>query len=191
MLGILRCVILARFLGDSVVLRVGVHTESVTAVACATARGTVDENLHAEFDVGESTVSHDVNSVCKCRGRTESPARSAVGRDVLVAGDREVVDTISVSPVPHLRETKHIDVLIRFRGDYEEIFRVAWKSHTGFGRSSEVYFIVGSCLGGWLGCRVSHIVCPSVDGGGPTAVRLDVEGVNATDDAEEPLFAPV
>jgi hypothetical protein len=89
----------ARSVNETGLVSVRVDTTGVTTVARASSLS-VDNHLGVDGDGGDGReLVQDVESVSDGRGRSLSPARSAVLRDVLVLAPGKVVDSVHVSPV--------------------------------------------------------------------------------------------
>jgi hypothetical protein len=83
-LGVVGNVLLARRVGDALIVGESVDTSGVSTFARSTSTA-VDDNLSAEANGrGVVVLEEDVESISKCRGRSLSPAGAAVDRDVLV-----------------------------------------------------------------------------------------------------------
>lgn len=182
---------MATLLRDSVFVTVLVDSYGVSSVARTTSIA-VDDGLDGEHHSWESSVTEDVDTICKTACCSMSPAGTAVDGNVLISGVTEEVDAIDVAPVPILWELFGTQKLMGKRG-FDERSLEGWVSTVaaipmeqfmppslhwcteGFGRGSLVTFVIG----------------PSVPRNGIGALTFDTEVVLAPNDAEHTQLTPV
>merc|ERR1719313_841921 len=98
-LGVVSDVLLARGVGDALLVSEAVETAGVAALARATGTA-VDDDLSVKADRGRVLVAeHDVESVSDGAGGALGPAGATVDGDVLVLVPGEVVGVVDVAPV--------------------------------------------------------------------------------------------
>ena len=96
--GVLGLIVLARLLGDALLMSELIDTRSVAAFAAASSLA-VEDGLDREVDLGVGVLTRDVDTISKSRGGSMSPATTAILGDMLVPVHTEVVHTIDVTPV--------------------------------------------------------------------------------------------
>lgn len=159
--------------------------QRLTTIAGATSIA-INQNLNAEFDIWECSVSCNVDSVSQRRWSTMCPAWSAIHWDVLVACYWEIVDSRDISPIPVAWEDCSVEIFIRKRRGNHVILEIIRISLTSLSLK-EIAWIL------WirrLSC-VSQILSPCIFWNWPTAFGFDVQRVNSSNKSEVTFLSPI
>lgn len=81
-------------------LAIGIDIDRVAATTGRPAGMAIDQDLWCEHHVRPGAVSGDVDPVGEGAGGGVGPAAAAVLRQVLITGQRQVVNAIDIPPVP-------------------------------------------------------------------------------------------
>lgn len=106
---------------------------------------------------------------------------------MLVSGEREIINSTDVSPIPVGRKIGSLDIFVRKRTS-NKLGGILVRFTSTFSVSEIVGLIVGNRnLSG-----VSNIISPGIQGDSPvTAVTFNIEHVNTSQLSEETLFTPI
>lgn len=181
-------IVLTRFFRDTLLVSELVNTNGLTTVAAATSL-TIEDDLNTQGNIRPSSVSSNVDSISKGGGSTMSPARTTVLRNVLVSGERKIVDIADISPIPVLRKSGSIEIFVRKRTSHN--LSGVLIGFTNAGRSRmEIVGLVQRFVRANLG-RVSDIISPGVQRNSPVATLFNVKHINTSQLSVETLFTPV
>ena len=177
---VLGLVHLAGLVGNTLLVRVSVHTRVPSSVAGSGVTA-VDHLLHRQLHAGPRSLAHQVHAVSDGRGGSLCPAGAAVLRNVLVLVPGGVVATVDVADVVALGNLLRLQVGVgQRRGDHLLLTLVD---------GAAVREVASTVV------QTAHLVVQTHSLGhlrnGPRAHRLDAEVVLAAHDAEPALLSPV
>ena len=182
-LRVLSDVLLARGVGDTLLVGELVDTTGVATLAGATGTA-VDDDLGVEGDgSGVVVFEQDVETISEGAGGTLGPAGAAVHGDVLVLVPGEVVLAVNVSPVPLSGDVRLVELLPSVDGERLLTTRegglrdtAATLLHEGL-RVTHLLLGDGDLVTGVLLLLLSSVmlsaISPGVLWGGPSTVGLD------------------
>jgi hypothetical protein len=181
---------------------IDLHWPSTVARTTGT---TVEHNLRRKSNSWEGILVHNIDPISEGGSGPMSPAGTAVLRNMLVSGPREVVNTINVAPVPVGRDVLNIENFMRkWHGD------VSW---SGSLWSNDFISVEESVLGSFIFLlnfsfktreEVLNILdrfrflgafstfftfSPGINGSSKSTVSFNSDVVDASDDSEESIFS--
>ena len=92
-------VLVASLINETDIVGVFPNTQIISTVAASSASA-INNFLDAQICRGESSSTHDVDTISKSRGRAVCPAASAILRDVLVSDGAQKILSVHIPPVP-------------------------------------------------------------------------------------------